>query len=78
MNLTYKDHQQYFLYGSMVYIALREWDKALHFLGIVTSSPSDSVVSMAMVDAYKKWILVGLLKSGKVSRIGECMLIGTN
>ena len=70
LNLTYKDHQQYFLYGSMVYMALKEWDKALHLLSIVTSSPSDNVVSLVMVDAYKKWILVGLVKGGKVSLPG--------
>lgn len=48
-------------------MALKEWRNALHFLGIVISTPSTSSVSLIMVEAYKKWVLVGLLEKGKVS-----------
>ncbi|KAJ5503102.1 hypothetical protein N7463_005976 [Penicillium fimorum] len=64
--LSYREYLQYFLYGGMVYMALKEWRNALHFLGIVISTPSTSSVSMIMVEAYKKWVLVGLLKNGKL------------
>ncbi|KAF4760792.1 hypothetical protein HAV15_007328 [Penicillium sp. str.  len=38
--LSYRDYLQYFLYGGMVYMALKQWRNALHFLGIVISTPS--------------------------------------
>lgn len=66
--LTYKDYLLYFLYGGMVYMALKEWRKAFHFLGAVISMPTVGSISMVMVEAYKKWVLVGLLANGKVSR----------
>lgn len=65
--VSYKDYLMYFLYGGMVFMALKEWRKALHFLGIVISMPTAGSVSLIMVEAYKKWILVGLLDRGKVS-----------
>ncbi|KAJ5964632.1 uncharacterized protein N7479_004508 [Penicillium vulpinum] len=64
--LSYRDYLQYFLYGGMVYMALKEWRNALHFLGIVISAPSTNPVSLIMVEAYKKWVLVGLLEKGKL------------
>ncbi|KAJ5258094.1 COP9 signalosome complex subunit [Penicillium chrysogenum] len=64
--ISYRDYLQYFLYGGMVYMALKEWRKALHFLGIVISMPTTSSVSLIMVEAYKKWVLVGLLEKGKL------------
>ncbi|KAJ5473659.1 hypothetical protein N7475_003225 [Penicillium sp. IBT 31633x] len=64
--LSYRDYLQYFLYGGMVYMALKEWCSALHFLGIVISTPSVSSVSLIMVEAYKKWVLVSLLEKGKL------------
>ncbi|KAJ5815290.1 hypothetical protein N7474_007067 [Penicillium riverlandense] len=64
--LSSKDYLQYFLYGGMIYMALKQWRKALHFLGIVISMPIAGSLSMIMVEAYKKWILVGLLEKGKL------------
>lgn len=51
----------------MVYMALKQWRKASHFLGIVISMPTLGSISMIMVEAYKKWVLVGLIQDGKVS-----------
>ncbi|EKV10686.1 COP9 subunit 3, putative [Penicillium digitatum PHI26] len=65
--LSYRDYLQYFLYGGMVYMALKEWHNALHFLGIVISTPSTSSVSLIMVEAYKKWVLDNNL--GLVSQV---------
>jgi COP9 signalosome complex subunit 3 len=67
--LSYRDYLRYFLYGSMVYMALKKWRSALHFLGVVISMPTAGSVSLIMVEAYKKWVLVGLLETGKVSDI---------
>ncbi|KAE8348028.1 hypothetical protein BDV28DRAFT_124412 [Aspergillus coremiiformis] len=62
--LTYRDHLQFFLYGAMIYMALRKWDRALHYLSIVISCPVTNTVSKIMVEGYKKWVLVSLLGRG--------------
>lgn len=64
--VTYRDHLQYFLYGAMIYMALKEWESALHLLCIVITCPVANTVSKIMVEAYKKWLLVSLLAKGKV------------
>lgn len=64
--LEYLDHLQYFLYGAMIYMALKKWKRALFFLEIVIMSPANNTASMIQVEAYKKWVLVGLLLKGKV------------
>ena len=64
--LTYRDCLQYLLYGSMVYMALKQWSKAQHCLSMVIASPVTNSVSKIMVEAYKKWILVSLLGHGRV------------
>lgn len=68
--ITYREQLEYFLYGSMIYMVLKDWTKALHFLTVVISCPVVNSVSMIMVEAYKKWILINLLESGKVSLLG--------
>ncbi|PWY93367.1 COP9 signalosome complex subunit 3 [Aspergillus sclerotioniger CBS 115572] len=65
-NLTYRDHAKYFLYGGMIYMALQNWDKALHWLSVVISSPVSDSVTKIMVEAYKKWVLASLLGHGKL------------
>ena len=67
--LSYKDHLLYSLYGGMIYMAVKKWSKALHLLSIVVSSPVVNSVSMIMVEAYKKRILVSLLNQGKVTAL---------
>ncbi|RAL06215.1 putative COP9 subunit 3 [Aspergillus ibericus CBS 121593] len=64
--LTYRDHTSFFLYGAMIYMALKYWDKALHLLTIVISSPVNDSVSKIMVESYKKWVLASLLGHGKL------------
>ncbi|QKX58965.1 uncharacterized protein TRUGW13939_06093 [Talaromyces rugulosus] len=66
-NLSHTDHLRYFLYGGMIYMALKKWNKARHFLSIVISSPAINSVSLIMVEAYKKWVLVNLLEKGVVA-----------
>jgi COP9 signalosome complex subunit 3 len=72
--LTYRDHLQYFLYCSMIYMGLKRWQNALHFLRIVVASPSVNSVSMVMIEAYKKWVLVSLIENGGVRYLGELII----
>lgn len=65
--LEYRDHLLYFLYGAMILMALKKWKRALLFLEIVIMSPVVNSISKIQVDAYKKWVLVGLLYVGYVS-----------
>ncbi len=67
--LEYQDHLKYFLFGAMIYIGLKDWERALLFLDIVISSPTVNSTSMIQVEAYKKWVLVSLLLRGQVSAI---------
>ena len=66
--LEYRDHLQYFLYGAMIYMGLKEWKRALFFLETVIVSPVANNASKIQVEAYKKWILVNILYKGRVSR----------
>ena len=67
--LDHQDHLQYFLLGAMIYIGMKNWVRALLFLDIVIMSPANNTTSMIQVEAYKKWILVGLLLRGHVSAV---------
>ena len=64
--MSYQDHLTYFLYGAMLYLGLKNWKRALLFLEIVIVSPATNTASMIQVEAYKKWVLVGLLLKGRV------------
>jgi COP9 signalosome complex subunit 3 len=58
--------QEYFVLGGMVYLGLKKYKEALMLFEYVISSPSTGIVSALMVEAFKKWILVGCLVTGKV------------
>jgi COP9 signalosome complex subunit 3 len=65
--LKYQDLLEYFYYSGMAFIALKRWEAALQCLeNAVTFPAKDNVVSKIMVEAYKKWILVGILVEGKL------------
>lgn len=53
----------------MIYIGLKDWERALLFLEIVIISPATLTTSMIQVEAYKKWVLVSLLLKGQVSAL---------
>ena len=65
--LEYQDHLQYYIWGAMCYMGLKDWDRAALFLEVVLQSPSANTASKIQVEAYKKWVLVSLLRQGKVS-----------
>jgi len=66
-----KDNQQfeavhlllYYYYGGCIYAALKQFDRALYFLEVAVTCPA-AAVSHVMLEAYKKYQLVGLLVHG--------------
>lgn len=60
-----RDYLEYHLYGGMIYMGLKKWERAMSFLEIVLLVPTVTPSSI-MVEAYKKWVLVGLLMNGRV------------
>lgn len=63
--LSSRDYLEYHLFGAMIYMGLKQWENAMSFLEIVLLAPTSTATSMIMVEAYKKWVLVGLLLNGK-------------
>lgn len=65
--LKYQDLLEYFLFSGMVFIGARKWEAALQCLeNAVTYPAKENTVSKIMVEAYKKWVLVGILVEGKL------------
>ncbi|KAL7942148.1 hypothetical protein V8C42DRAFT_332682 [Trichoderma barbatum] len=57
---------EYHLLQAMVYISRKDWLKAQVALERVIGHPiKDKGVSKIMVESYKKWLLVGLLREGR-------------
>ncbi|KAF2859469.1 CSN3 COP9 constitutive [Piedraia hortae CBS 480.64] len=57
---------EYHLLGASVYIGARNWKRARLFLEYVLLTPSiNGTPSFLQVEAYRKWILVGLIDQGK-------------
>ena len=50
----------------MIYIGLRNWERAQSFFDIVVSCPTLNAISKIQVEAFKKLVLVTLLATGKV------------
>lgn len=55
----------YYYYGAMIYLALKNYKRALFFFEITITTPS-MAVSHIMLEAYKKFVLVSLILHGKV------------
>ena len=72
--LTTGDVHEYFLSGAMIYIGLSMWEEAKLYLEHVLVSPSQGNPTALMVEAYKKWVLVGCIIEGAVSRISSGIL----
>ena len=65
----YRSYLEYYLYAGMVYIALRRWEPALAALEVVLAAPTSNTASMIMVEAYRKFVIVGLLHDGRSSKV---------
>ncbi|ESZ97388.1 hypothetical protein SBOR_2216 [Sclerotinia borealis F-4128] len=61
---------EYFFFSGSIYIGLQRWEAALDMLeNAITYPVIEGGVSLVMVEAYKKWLLVGLLQYGKVLQL---------
>lgn len=58
----------------MCYMGLKEWKRALLYLELVIISPVMNHASRIQVEAYKKYVLVGLLHTGHVSQAAACVV----
>jgi len=53
----------YYYYGGCIYTAIKNFDRALFFFEVCVTTPT-AAVSHIMLEAYKKYLLVGLLVHG--------------
>ena len=67
--LEYTHHLRYYLFGAMCYMGLKDWERAILFLEVVLTSPTFNTASKIQVEAYKKWVLLGLLHRGRVTTL---------
>jgi COP9 signalosome complex subunit 3 len=68
---------EYYLLGAHIYIGTRNYERARLFLEHVILHPTQHHVASALqVDAYKKWILVGLLSEGSIFSYPRTVDIG--
>lgn len=56
----------YYYYGSVIYIGNKKYDRALEFLSIVISAPTQKAISAIQIAAYKKFVLVSLISQGQL------------
>ncbi|KAK4474359.1 hypothetical protein MN116_001522 [Schistosoma mekongi] len=68
--LEAKDYLLYFYYGGMIYGAVKNWERSLHFLELCLIIPAVSS-SCILIEAAKKIILISLILHGKFSTVPE-------
>jgi COP9 signalosome complex subunit 3 len=57
---------EYELLSGLIFMSQRDWTRAMESLEKVVTHPvKDKAVSKIMVEAYKKWVLVGVLRTGR-------------
>ncbi|KAI8365967.1 uncharacterized protein BYT42DRAFT_505179 [Radiomyces spectabilis] len=56
---------EYHYYGAMIYIGNKNFDRALDFLILVISAPTQNAVSAIQLEAFKKYSLVSLIHDGQ-------------
>lgn len=61
---------EYDLLCGLIYMSKRDWARAMDSLERVVTHPiKEKAVSKIMVEAYKKWILVAVLKTGQLPKL---------
>ncbi|KAG1451747.1 hypothetical protein G6F56_008000 [Rhizopus delemar] len=60
---------EYFYYGSIIHAANKKWNRALDFLSIIISAPTQKMISAIQIAAYKKYILISLIHEGQVKSL---------
>lgn len=59
---------QYYYYGGMIYLALKQYERALYFFEVIITTPA-LAVSHIMLEGYKKYLLVYLIVHGKAPNL---------
>ncbi|CAO3685183.1 unnamed protein product [Umbelopsis vinacea] len=65
LDVNIESFLSYYYYGSMIYIGNKNFSRALEFLSVAISAPSQAV-SLIQLESYKKHVLVSLLYHGKL------------
>nr|CAH8830098.1 unnamed protein product [Trichobilharzia regenti] len=68
--LELNDYLLYFYYGGMIYGAVKNWQRSLHFFELCLLVPESST-SCIVTEAVKKIILISLIVNGKFSMVPE-------
>ncbi|RUS15039.1 hypothetical protein BC937DRAFT_92975 [Endogone sp. FLAS-F59071] len=70
LSVTIEDVLLYHYYGGMVYIGMKQFERALEFFSLVRaiSAPAQAA-SAIQIEAYKKYVLVSLLVHGKADPV---------
>lgn len=64
--LNSRMYLEYHLLAAMCYMALRRYSRAIFFLEAVLIAPAaPNAISRVMIEAYKKWVLLGILVYGE-------------
>jgi COP9 signalosome complex subunit 3 len=64
--LNHRTPLEYYMYAAMIYMCLKNWERALFFLEACITMPTQNVASAIQVEAYRKYLLVGLIHTGAV------------
>ncbi|KAI8594767.1 hypothetical protein EDD21DRAFT_330031 [Dissophora ornata] len=66
--INYKDFLLYHYYGGMIYAYIKNFERSVEFFKLAVSAPAE-VASQIQIEAYKKYVLTGLLHYGKVPNL---------
>lgn len=67
-NLDARYFLLYYYYGGMVYSAMKNYERALHFFEVAITTPAQAM-SHIMLESYKKYILISLILHGKLNAL---------
>lgn len=60
----------YYYYGGMIYLSLKNYNRALYCFEVVISTPA-LAISHIMLESYKKFILTSLIVNGKLPALSK-------
>jgi len=64
--ITSRVYLEYYFLAALCFVGIKNWQKAEEFLEVVLTCPtSQNVASRIQVEAYKKWLIIGLLINGE-------------
>ncbi|KAI8875314.1 hypothetical protein K501DRAFT_299412 [Backusella circina FSU 941] len=75
-DINIRGYLEYHYYSAIAYIGNKNFDRALDFLSLVISAPAKKSVSAIQIEAYKKFVLVSLIKNAKLSPLPKYTVNG--